>query len=261
MQRVTREQIVTLLRRVGLRIGDNLLVHSALQYLGYPEGGTGIYLEALYEVLKDGTIAVPAFNFDFARGAAYDPLTTPSRNMGAFSEFVRTQPGALRTPHPMQSLAVIGPYATDLASRDTPSAFDPGSSFERMLELDFKLLLLGADIQSVSMIHYCEQRAKVPYRYWKEFGGPVRVKNDLPEPGGGWQTRAYRMFVRDLALDPHLQMSPIQVLLAERGQWSEERLNYGFVSACRLLDFVRAAEDLLAIDPWALVENRPETQP
>jgi hypothetical protein len=30
-------------------------------------------------------------------------------------------------------------------------------------------------------------------------------------------------------------------------------LNYGQIAACRLVDFVAAADELLANDPWALV--------
>jgi aminoglycoside N3'-acetyltransferase len=166
--------------------------------------------------------------------------------MGVFSEYVRQHPAALRTPHPLQSLAVIGRYAADLAGRDTLSAFDPGSAFERMLELDFKLLLLGADVQAVSMVHYSEQRAGVPYRYWKDFTGEVKIPT-------GWETRTYRMYARDLELNPQLDLRPIQKALEQRGRWRQVALNYGQVAACRLKDFVQAADELLAKDPRALV--------
>ena len=55
--------------------------------------------------------------------------------------------GARRTTHPIQSVNAIGKFSDDIADRDAPSAFDPGSSFERIVELDFKLLLLVADVQ------------------------------------------------------------------------------------------------------------------
>ena len=258
MQKVTRQEIAACLMKVGINRGDNLLIHSAVQYLGYPEGGVGIYLEAIQEALIDGTIAVPTFNFSFARGEVYDPLESPSQSMGAFSEFVRLQPEALRTLHPMQNLAFLGPLAANLASRDTPSAFDPGSAFEGMLDLGFKLLLLGADIQSVSMVHYCEQRAGVPYRYWKEFSGSVRVRDRANADFSAWQTRTYRMFVRDLELNPQLQLAPIQALLVDRGLWSETPLNYGLICSCQLAHFVQAADDLLAADLWALIGNPPK---
>ncbi|HWQ84626.1 MAG TPA: AAC(3) family N-acetyltransferase [Anaerolineales bacterium] len=256
MREVSLTQVLEELRRVGVKPGDGLLVHSAIQFLGRPDSGISLYFEALSAVLglpAQGTLAVPAFNFGFARGQAYDPANTPAEGMGVFSEYVRQQPGAFRTPHPMQSLAIIGVHAPELAQCDTPSAFDPGSAFERMLELDFKLLLLGADIQAASIVHYSEQRAAVPYRYWKSFQGQIITPPDRAEKMGG---QAYRMYVRDLDLDAHLDLHPIQHALQRYGQWSSTNLNYGTIALCRLQDFVRAADELLAADPWALVGNR-----
>jgi aminoglycoside N3'-acetyltransferase len=169
--------------------------------------------------------------------------------MGTFSEYVRKLLEAQRTRHPLQSLAAIGRYAADLAGRDTLSAFDPGSAFERMLELGFKLLLLGADSRAISMFHYSEQRANVPYRYWKNFTGPVKMPD-------GWRTRTYRMFVRDLELNPQLTLEPVVAYMQRRGEWHSLPLNYGRVTVCTLADFVAAADQFLLVDPWSLVENR-----
>lgn len=237
---------------VGVQAGDGLLVHSALHLLGQPEGGLDMVLATLREQLgEEGTLAVPTFNFAFARGEDYDPYATPAQGMGAFSEFVRTQPKVLRTTHPMQSLALLGPQAKALAVPDTCSAFDPGSAFERLVQLDFKLLLLGADIQAASVVHYSEQRANVPYRYWKDFQGRVHL-------GGQWHPKRYLMFVRDETIQPQLRLAPIQAALQAAGRWHSAALNFGQVAACRLQDFVAATDALLAADPWALVANRPE---
>lgn len=252
MRSVSRAQVITALKGVGVRRGDGLLVHSALQFLGKPEGGTGLYLDALWEVLgTEGTIAVPTFNFSFAKGEDYDPETAPAVGMGAFSEYVRQQAGALRTSHPMQSFAVLGKHAGELAAADTPSAFEDGSAVDRMLDLDFKLLLLGADIQAVSLIHYSEQRAGVPYRHWKEFGG--RALRD-----GEWREATYKMFVRDMDLDARLEIYPIREVLEAAGGWAAVKLNYGLISLCMGRDFVAAADELFARDPWVFVTNRPE---
>ena len=255
MLEVTQAQVTAALQALDIRPGDNLLVHSAVQFLGVPVGGIGIYLQALRQVIgPQGTLAVPAFNFAFARGERYDPQATPSSAMGVFSEYVRQQPAARRTQHPLSSLALIGPLAGDLASLDTPGAYDPGSAFERLLELDFKLLLLGASVQAVSMVHYSEQRLAVPYRYWKDFHGLVRTPQ-------GWQPRSCRMFARDLRINPQLYLQPIETRLRAQGLWRELSLNYGFLSACRLADFVAAADALLAADPWILVANCPQKTP
>lgn len=278
MNEVTRQQVIDTLKALGVQPGDGLLVHSALQFLGRPapvQDGLEIYLEALctavgcewpsysepeqpMDIAKEGTIAVPTFNFAFARGEPYDPETTPSVGMGALSEFVRQQPGARRTSHPLQSLAVIGLYADDLARRDTPSAFDPGSAFERMVELNFKILLLGADIDAVSLIHYSEQRQNVPYRYWKDFTGKVKVSLDpLPERdavGEVWEERTYRMYVRDLNLDPHLTLHPVRDEMIAKGLFRSVPLNYGQVSLLKMADFVPIVDRFLADDPFSLMK-------
>jgi aminoglycoside 3-N-acetyltransferase len=261
MLQVTAEQVVAALQVVGVQPGDGVLVHSAIQFLGQPQGGVSMHYNALCQTLDipcglspdfpgNGTLAIPTFNFAFARGEPYDPQTTPTIGMGALSEYVRQRAEARRTPHPMQSMAIVGRYAADLAGRDTPSAFDPGSAYERMLELDFKLVLLGASIQAVSMLHYCEQRAEVPYRYWKNFTGAYLTPN-------GWEQRTYRMFVRDLQLDPKIELYPIQHTLQEQGKWHSAPLNYGQVACCRLVDFVAEVDHCLEQDAWLLVTNRP----
>lgn len=252
MLKASKAKVLDALRRAGVERGDGLLVHSAVQFLGKPEGGVGIYLDALKEATgPEGTIVTPAFNFAFAKGEPFDPAHTLSQGMGVFSEHVRTSRGAMRSTHPMQSVSAIGVHAQQITSTDTPSAFDPGSPFDQMVGLNFKLLLLGADIQASSMIHYSEQRNQVPYRYWKEFSGQVYI-------GEKWEDRTYRMFVRDLDLDAQLDLSPIQRRLQAQGRWGSAPLNYGKVSCCRLRDFVAAADAILAEDPWALVANRKE---
>ena len=252
MKLVNRRQVIQILKSLGVRPGDGLLVHSALQFLGRPEGGVGMYFEALKDAVSaGGTLAVPAFNFAFARGEPYDPQTTPAEGMGIFSEYIRRQPHMTRTPHPMQSLAVWGQHAADLAGRDTLAAFDPGSAFERLLELDFKVVLLGADAQAVSLFHYSEQRLGVPYRYWKNFTGDYLTAD-------GWVQRTYRMYVRDLDVDVHLEAYPVQHVLKAQDQWQTEKLNYGHVTVFKALDFTAALDHIVATDPWSLAANRDE---
>ncbi|MBN2044466.1 MAG: AAC(3) family N-acetyltransferase [Anaerolineales bacterium] len=255
MQEVSRQQVMDSLKAAGISRGDGLLVHSALQFLGRPSDGVGMYLEALDEVIRffnsEGRVAVPTFNFSFARGQDYNPATAPSIGMGAFSELVRLDPRSHRTTHPMQSFALIGARAEELASLDTPSAFDDGSAVDKMLEMDDKLLLLGANIQAVSALHYSEQRTGVPYRYWKDFHGNI-LRN------GEWQPVCYRMYVRDMQIDAKLEIFEIESVMKQRGLWREVPLNYGKIATCRLRDFVDITTELLKADPWRFVTNKPE---
>ena len=43
MLSVTREQFLNILQTLGVRPGDGLMIHSALQFLGKPEGGAEMY--------------------------------------------------------------------------------------------------------------------------------------------------------------------------------------------------------------------------
>ena len=217
MQEVNKHDVLEVLNQVGVGEGDGLLVHSALQFLGRPKGGVGMYLEALQQAVgPEGTLIVPAFNFSFAKGDDYDPAAAPAMGMGTFSEYVRLTSGVKRTSHPMQSFVIWGRDADVLAKLDTPSAFDDGSAADWALKKDYKLLLLGADIQAASILHYSENRAEVPYRYWKDFSGKVRK-------AGEWQQCSYKMFVRDMEIDARLEIDPIQDRLEDEGKWAKTK--------------------------------------
>jgi len=243
---LTRETLTSSLNKIGIVEGDQLLIHSAIQFLGKPEGGIEMIYQSLQSLLTPtGTIVVPTFNFDFSISAEFSTQNTPSKGMGVFSELIRRLPNSSRTSHPLQSIAAVGYHANDLSIRDTPCAFDEGSAFEHMLDLDFNCLLLGANINACSIIHFSEQRANVPYRYWKNFSGLV---------DGKYAT--YRMFVRDLELNPLLDLNLVKARLVDQKLWNEVHLNYGTLSKFKLKDFRISADELLSKDPFCLLSNR-----
>ncbi|MGA9398046.1 MAG: AAC(3) family N-acetyltransferase [Anaerolineaceae bacterium] len=254
MLELTHEHLEKALYKLGIQSGDGLLVHSAIQMLGKPEGGIALYKQVIQKTIgARGTLVVPTFTLNYPITGRFDYRSTPSEGMGSFSEYIRQDPNARRSHHPLQSVAALGAAANDLISRDTLSAFETESVFERMLQLDFKLLLLGADVQAVSMVHFCETRAQVPYRQWKDF--PGRTWKD-----GQWGEKTYRMYARILEIDPRLKLEPIKIELVRKGVWHDVDVNYGKVACCRLNDFVNAGDALLTIDPWILVENHNEAQ-
>lgn len=236
--------------------GDLIMVHSSLLRLGQLEGhGPRDVPKALGDCLSDtvgtsGTIAVPTFTFEFCRGEAFDRQRSPGVQMGLLSEWFRGQPGAIRSKHPMQSISALGPLAKTLCKPDTLSAFDRGGAFDQLVQLDATVVLLGTDLQAASLIHYSEQHARVPYRYWKEFSGSYR-------DGDQESFRTYRMYVRNMAMAPQLNMDPVERELLAREEMCVTRLGAGKLRVCSARNLISAANACLQREPTCFVAKGP----
>jgi aminoglycoside 3-N-acetyltransferase len=58
---ITKEILVENLRNIGIKAGDNLLVHSSLSKIGYLENGADTLIDALLEVIgSKGNLLMPS---------------------------------------------------------------------------------------------------------------------------------------------------------------------------------------------------------
>jgi len=237
---------------LGLRSGDDVIVHASLLTLGRLAGHDAAAIptaivQCLLDVLgPQGTLTMPAFNFDFCKGVAFDRQRTPCSTMGQLAETLRTWPGSRRSRHPLQSISAVGVRADQYTDDAGEKAFTDDSAFGRLLHHDAWVILLGINFQAASHIHAAEERVGVPYRYWKEFRGRY------VDAGEEHEHRCW-MYARDLQLDPQLNMARIEAELIERRQLATHRLGGGTVRACRARDLVAASEAVLRRDPMALV--------
>jgi len=168
--------------------------------------------------------------------------------MGVFSEYIRQLSESKRSFHPMQSVAVIGNNAEYIVESDTMSAFSDEGAFDRLLKLNAKVLLLGANINSVSMIHWVEERCNVPYRYWKTFKGKYVDDNLLTE-------REYKMYVRDMELNPKLKLNSIEKALIDNNKIKIEKIGQGYIKTFFVSDFIEIATELIEKNPYFFVSN------
>ena len=260
MTRYSTGDVSRALAEAGVERGDMVCVHSSLLALGRPSGfgirdAPAVLAQALMDAIgSSGTLVVPAFNFGFCRGEPFDYQTTPSVNVGVLSEHVRQLPQARRSRHPMHSLATVGPLAGDICERDTVGSLDAGGSFDALLEHDALLLFIGTSSDAATVLHVAEQRADVPYRYRKEFTGQVTDHGKSREA-------TYALHVRDLDLDPRLELASVGEALRARGLERVAPLGAGAVRAGRCRDYVAETAARLADDPWAFVVSTAETRP
>ena len=163
------------LRALGLDAGDIVCVHAGMKSLGLVIGGPRAVVEALIATVEpDGTIMMPAFSGDLSDPAewqhppvpadrideiraqipAYDPACTPTRGIGQVAEYFRSYPGVRRSPHPQSSFAALGAAADALvAEHPYDNRFGPTSPLGKLVELDGKVLLIGAPHDTVSLFH------------------------------------------------------------------------------------------------------------
>lgn len=175
-----RKQLVDQLRRLGVRAGSVLLVHSSYRAIRPVEGGPGEVIEALLEAVgPEGTLVMPSMT-DWDGDQVFDPNVTPCRGMGVIADMFWRRPGVLRSDSP-HSFAACGPRAAEITAPHPPDLpHGPDSPVGRVYDLDGDILLLGVDHSANTTIHLAEFFAGVPYRVPKHctvlrHGVPMRV--------------------------------------------------------------------------------------
>lgn len=194
---MTRAGLADGLRDLGLRPGDLVMVHASLKAVGPVEDGPDAVLGALLDAIGPGGTLMAFVSWDRApyyetlgenrltpaekeAWPAYDPATAGTlREFGALNGFIVRHPGARRSGHPDASMAAIGPLAERLvAGHRMGAAYGPASPLERFVAAGGRVLLLGAPLDAVTVLHYAEAVADIP--------GKRRVSTEMPhlDPSG-----------------------------------------------------------------------------
>lgn len=194
---VLKKDILEALEKVGVKQGQNIMVHTSLGKLGFVCGGAQIVIEALLESVGDnGTIMMPTQswkNLDPTAGVhweepeewwqairdnwpAYDKDITPTNTMGAVAEMFRRWPGALRSNHPARSVAAYGKNAAYLTeNHDLSNIFGEGSPIGKLYELDGYVLLIGVGYDKNTSLHLADVRAEYPGKHLSEESSAIML--------------------------------------------------------------------------------------
>ncbi len=159
---ITKEVLAADLRALGLKSGDWVAVHSSLRSIGWVEGGPPGVIEALQAVVgQSGGIMMPLFVKP--GGIRIDLALTPTY-LGLLPETFRKYPGVVRSAHPTHSVGILGPGAREIAEAHRHSGYlSPGSPYDHLARLGGKVLHIGCNWNSSSILHLAEVLAEVPY--------------------------------------------------------------------------------------------------
>jgi aminoglycoside 3-N-acetyltransferase len=183
-------------------------------------------------------------------------MTTPSHQMGAFTEFVRLQQGARRSFHPFWSLAGFGRHAGELVDDVSRHSFGMGSVWSRLIEADALNLHIGIQPRlSISAIHHIELVCGVPYRYTKEFKHPVR-RGDHVAVEPFYHFVCYRDC--DIVRDKNRRIFDN---FAATGAVSERPFGRGTIWSFPLTGFYKSTRQFLSRDLYAWCEREPSLRP
>jgi aminoglycoside 3-N-acetyltransferase len=173
---VTQGDIVAGLRELGVREGQQLLVHSSLSSLGWVEGGAETVIDALLQAVgASGTVMVPTLTgnewLSPDNPPVFDPVHTPCWT-GIIPETVRKRPAALRSLHPTHSVAAIGADAWELTEGHRRSVMpcDELSPYGRLAQSPLGyILLLGVGHERSTTFHHVEELVDTDYHMQQGF--------------------------------------------------------------------------------------------
>ena len=185
---------MTVLRSFNIERDATVMIHSGLLPFGTIEGGVAGLYECIRDALgEDITLVMPTFTLSFGTSRAWHFFRSRSE-VGALTEFMRTQNGVIRTVHPFHSVCVTGPHKKEFSHCDNLSSFGIGSPFQVLYDLNAYNLSIGTKFEGgATYLHHTEETRQVPYRYYKDFPGKIVLES------GQLDTRTYRFYARIIA--------------------------------------------------------------
>lgn len=153
---LTEEILVEQLKKIGLKTGDHVMVHSAMSKIGFLENGPKTFVDALFEVVgENGTICMPSSPvktlqlLHMQNAPVFDVKNTPSA-MGAITEYFRQLPRTRRSLHPTEPVCANG-FLADEFVKDHFGEISPytkKSPWKKLMDAKGKILYIGVTLDN-----------------------------------------------------------------------------------------------------------------
>lgn len=195
---VRRSDLVRDLRALGVQPGSVLMVHTRMSAIGWVVGGSETVVAALLDVLGSAGTLMAYIGWNDSTGgltrwppewqeayrserSPFDPeFSETDRQMGRVPERIRTWPGAKVSGSHFRRMAAIGSAAGWL-TKDQPwnHGFGPGSPLAKLVEANGQVLLLGAPLDRLTILHHAESLVDSPEKRLTRHVIPVRESGEV----------------------------------------------------------------------------------
>lgn len=187
---ITTAILAKQLREIGLVPGDMIMVHASLRAVGLLPGGPNHLIQTIIDAISPiGTLMMyvgcePEFEA-VGRGKlslqeeqtllrecpAFDYATARARrDYGVLAELFRSYPGVICSRNPGARIAALGAKAEWLvANHPLNYGYGTDTPLAKLYESNGKLLLLGSDLDQVTILHYAEHIAPINNKHIVRF--------------------------------------------------------------------------------------------
>jgi aminoglycoside N3'-acetyltransferase len=188
MSLLNREQLMSDFLKMGIKIGDTVLVRADLGNVGRINGGADSFIDALLDVLgPEGTIVSLAFTSGafFKMPLKGDAFTITKKSYaGALPNAMLLKAGSCRSLHPMCSFVAIGKNAEEIVANHNANspAYEP---IRKIIEHNGKCILIGcvASSPGFTTAHLAEAdlgyQKKLPILPWLNSTYYIAKNGDL----------------------------------------------------------------------------------
>jgi aminoglycoside 3-N-acetyltransferase len=193
----TKDSLIIELNNLGLKPGDLVMLHASIRAVGKTLGGPDqthqavidtigsngtlmmyVGCEPEYEAVGRGQLPQQEEKLLLEKCPVFDAKTARARrDYGILAEFFCSWPGVICSENPGARIAAFGKNADYyVLNHPLDYGYGPGSPLAKLYENEGKLLLLGSDLDQVTLLHYAEHIASIENKRIKKFKVPL-LKN------------------------------------------------------------------------------------
>lgn len=185
-------QLLADFRALGVQPGQTIMLHASVKAVGEVMGGPNTILQTLLDALTPtGTLMMYVGWNDipddigeldedeqaayYAEHPPFDPATARAvRDHSILAEFFRTWPGAVRSLNPEASMSAVGAQAEWLtADHPLDYGYGTGSPLDKLTQRGGQVLMLGAPLDTITLLHHAEFRAKLRQKNIVHYRCPI----------------------------------------------------------------------------------------